>query len=212
MKNQKSLMIVIIFVAICICSSTSFADYILWQIGESNGVYTEFTSNPGTFVSNFTYDFGVVNTATPTKVTSSTPVYLFSVPDSPWSSYFATNALNINFELSINYDELYVNFGRFGREYNTILLDGTVVTSFSGPGEGDLGIYRVPLYDVSKGTHTLTIAYAGGDPNNGNYFDYIQLENGRPSPQPAPVPEPATILLLGAGLIGLARYGRKRLN
>ncbi len=33
-----------------------------------------------------------------------------------------------------------------------------------------------------------------------------------PGPGPNPVPEPATMLLLGAGLIGLAGYGRKTLN
>ena len=41
-----------------------------------------------------------------------------------------------------------------------------------------------------------------------NVLETVYIDNVRVNP----VPEPATILLLGAGLIGLAGYGRKKLR
>ncbi|MBU5612627.1 PEP-CTERM sorting domain-containing protein [Geomonas sp. Red51] len=38
-----------------------------------------------------------------------------------------------------------------------------------------------------------------------NRFEFSLVET-------SPVPEPSTILLLGAGLVGLAAYGRKRIK
>lgn len=47
-----------------------------------------------------------------------------------------------------------------------------------------------------------------------NDYDVVDVGNGTPAPAsaPAPVPEPATMLLLGAGLIGLAGFCKKKIK
>lgn len=57
-----------------------------------------------------------------------------------------------------------------------------------------------------------SIWYMNGDHSN-TYFDItnISLNYTPSSPEtPSPVPEPATMMLFGAGIMGLAAYGRKR--
>jgi hypothetical protein len=65
----------------------------------------------------------------------------------------------------------------------------------------------VDQFNVPVGSY-YSVAQVGGIANNG--IGWIAATAVGPSPGPSPVPEPATMLLLGAGLIGLGFFGRKR--
>jgi hypothetical protein len=65
--------------------------------------------------------------------------------------------------------------------------------------------YSLSFGSATDFSGTIAFQNAGGD-NIGTLLDNIRLESA------ARVAEPATLLLLGAGLIGLAGFGRQRLS
>ena len=98
-----------------------------------------------------------------------------------------------------------------------IIFDTTIKTIqhlvFLGLG-GNL-TYQVSGSTLTDGRLDLTVSGQEGRLFRGLTLDTATLTAygyDNPAPGPAPVPEPGTIMLLGAGFLGLAIYGKRRKN
>lgn len=75
-----------------------------------------------------------------------------------------------------------------------------------GSGGGDVYMYIPTSYFTGSGTQYLTL-YSKFDLNNDGFEEWATITGSAP-----PVPEPGTMILLGAGFLSLAIYGKRRRN
>ncbi|WP_432822606.1 PEP-CTERM sorting domain-containing protein [Trichloromonas sp.] len=124
---------------------------------------------------------------------------------------FLANA-DVNLGIHTTYNAEEVIFDHFGVGFDLVSLD---IESFWGAAAitSSTGIMRTLsrvetiLFD-SAWQNITSFTIKTTSPHSGLSIDNIVFEN----PPTIPTPEPSTLLLLGAGLIGLAGYGRRRMS
>lgn len=85
-----------------------------------------------------------------------------------------------------------------------VWLDGTYLNGWMAPGGVVSYEYSQSIGSLSAGDHYLQILRE----DHGGSDGYTILVTG----DVAPVPEPGTLMLLGMGMLGLAVYGKRRMN
>ncbi len=97
-----------------------------------------------------------------------------------------------------------------------IYIDGALVGTLS---DGDVSVpgynyARLDSFDLMSyanlldGANEITVNIAVG--TDGWVLDYSKLAISDGGAAPPAIPEPGTIILLGAGLVGLAAFGRRK--
>ncbi|GAW66960.1 hypothetical protein GPEL0_01f2551 [Geoanaerobacter pelophilus] len=78
----------------------------------------------------------------------------------------------------------------------------------SDKGTGQINKYNVDITGYASGLHFDAYDHI----ETGNHTQYIFAPNSHDGENTSPVPEPGTVVLLGAGLLSLAIYGKRRRN
>lgn len=150
----------------------------IWQIGTFDGNVgpengsREFLSNSD-FID--TYNYNVDLNPDDEVLAPSLPGYLDYQSSAPNSPRSAAREINIEFNLDQTYEDSHLVFSRYGSENNDILLDGSLIATTIGPGEYINRSYVIDLGTLGFGSHTISLRYAGGGVDSGNYIDALQL-------------------------------------